>query len=263
MSRKERLLHLKTTDDNIHLNNNKFSSFTVTFKNPDALGQVPRMEPVLIQIPNLFDNINKHNNLMVYTVQGVKKERQLSTGYKTVAAIMSEVAAIINTDVVAAGGAANSINITQNPSAFIHMSNASNATVSVELESTWKSVFPLLGLPFRSRFVIPVASTALPILPNPYPPGEVLVHCVDHAQHYSMSEGKYDTSVIAHCSMQSVPYGGMTLFTNNNSVCHSIPLKSRDVSNWTFKLTDGEYNDLELPANQRVHIYMKIYNDDH
>jgi hypothetical protein len=261
MSRSERLLHLRSTDDNIHTGiDSKYSSFTVTFKNPEALSGVARMEPTMIQIPNLFDNITDHNKYVTFSVKGVGKQKQLSVGYKNVSVILAELATILNTEVAAAGGPANAVTVSQNTSAYVQMINTANTTYPVVLSSTWGSIFPGLGIPLRTDFMIPSALTALPMLPNLYPPSEVLVHCVDHAQHYSMGQGVYDTSVIAHLSMQLVPYGGITVFTNSNFQAHSIPLIGRDLTTWTFKLTDGDYNDIYLPANQRVHIYTKIYN---
>ena len=253
---KERLLHIASTDSNVHAQDNYYSSFTAAFRNPNSLYEVKRIEPIAVQIPNVFRNVEDHNNTLYFTIDGVANTIELTNGYYS----SSELLAAISTAMSALVGTSSIVfQVATLANGHLLVQNTLFASKTVIITSIANSMGPHLGIPVGTDYTIQLALTALPLPPDLFVPNEILVHCDNHAEHYANSPGVFDTSVIAHIPLHGVAYGYLAYVSSSHYMASSIPIEERDLSTFTIRMTDGQYNPVYLPVNARVHIQMKIY----
>ena len=270
MVKEDRLLHLFSTVQNTN-GVLKYDRFYNHFTNPKWNHfSVPRMQPVVIQVPSFFDNITEFNNTFEIYVNGNDRTQQLAPGYYSNATILVFIAgalnnaiaqeynispAVIGTTIIQLGDGKLFI---QSPFTGVPSPN----TCVVEIKNTKKNnLAPALGVLDTIKIIQNVA-TICPITPNLFGPAEVLVHCDVLADEYSMHEDEKNTAVIAHIPLAQVPYGSLATFKFSEFHAHSIPIHNQPTNRWNIRLTDGFYNPIFLPKNQSVHLQLKMYNNE-
>lgn len=255
MVRTERLVHLYSTAANSN-GTSHYSQFTCSFTNAEwSMFDVPRMIPVMIQMPSTFDNVTDTNNFLEFSVNGVDKSVRLANRYYPLTELLTEITSKINAAI-----GSTSVTITQEKTGHLKFVNSAAATQKVILSNTQPNNL-CFALGIVDTFELTATGSEPPMTPNVFTPLEVLVHCERHVEHYSLHEAKRDTSVVAHLPFQFIPYGSMALFQASDFHAHSIPIHNQDVTTFNIRLTDGFYNPIYLPKNQSVHIQMKIFND--
>lgn len=245
------LVHISSMPHGYPENGLEYSTWTVNLQNTVGIHEVGKIVPIMVSLPNIFDNITPLNNVLEIIITG-QPPRTI-----TVPPGFYETADLLNTLQTLIRAHQADVTITQNATTGLVEITSPTNTLTILSIGTLAPVLGFIGKDYATGEST-ATSVIAPITPNVNTAPQIMLHC-NHAENNSIHSDGKRSHVLAVLEFSNTPRGATKTFTAQDlhqwEVVHN---SHRDLNSWTFQLTDSLLNPVFLPGNCVVEVFMKL-----
>jgi len=237
----------------------EYSTWTANLQNVSGLDDVGKVVPIMVSIPNMFDNITSYNNVLNITIAGTAGIITITVppGFYDTATLLSTLQTLIRVhqaDVV----------VQQNTSTGLVSVISPTNKLTILFSSTLASVLGFVNFDYPTGEGVfngvtqPANGVEAPITPNVNTAPLVLLHC-NHSENNSIHSFGKRSHLLCVLEFGNTQRGATKTFTAEDLHQWEVVYNShRSLSAWTFQLTDAQLNPVFLPSNCSVEVFMKL-----
>lgn len=245
------LVHISSMPNGYPENGQEYSTWTTNLQNTIGIHEVQKIVPIMVSLPNIFDNITSANNTLYVNITG-QPTRTITVppGFYETADLLTTVQTLIRVHQA-------DVTVTQNATSRLVEVTSPTNTLTILSLGTLAPVLGFLGRDYATGETTATSVTA-PITPNVNTAPQILLHC-NHAENNSIHSDGKRSHVLAVLEFSNTQRGATKTFTAEDLHQWEVVLNShRDLNSWTFQLTDHMLNPVFLPGNCAVEVFMKL-----
>lgn len=241
----------------------EYSTFTTVLQNPPDISHVNKCVPVMVCMPNVFDNITTHNNRLDFTLNTTTGTITITPGFYDTATLAASLQTFLNTFATGNGLGAG-ITVQQSATTGLFTVTSPTHTLTVHQSSTLAPVLGLIGIDFTTGLQTiegifqPANGFTANCVPNVNTAPQILLHC-NHSENNSIHSDGKRSHLLAVLEFSDTQRGAQKTFSARDLHQWEVVYNShRDLRTWTFHMTDTQLRPVFLPGNAPVEVFMKL-----
>lgn len=237
-----------------------YDQWTTTLDNAPDLHHIQKMVPLLVTLPNIFDNITTHNNALSIQLGTHTTVVTIDTGFYDMTRLISTVQAALRSFAATKGF----------PQDQVVQQNSTTGLIEIQSPTNPLTVFPtgqldtVLGYT-STKTANSAASMFGSTTPNLNTHNQIQLHCNQaennsiHSTGIGTDKGGKRSHLLCVLDFSDTQRGATKAFVARDLHQWEVNYNStRDLRTWSFQLTDNMLRPVYLPGNAQVDVYVKL-----
>lgn len=245
------------------------AKFRCVLNNCNKITNAIKVVPIMITLPNVFDNVNTYNNFFSFNFEAEDPSLQfhmiIPPGFYTRNRFIEKINSVVTTTIAPGNFPAPGVKFNfDEVENRITITNSTGYDLSITASSDyWMMLGYMAPTDYVTKTIQAGASDTAPYLPNFG--GERIVHVVmkEIARGNMVTSQGTELNVLTTVSLHNTPYGSYTSKETTDIFLEDIDYKQQNnLNDVTIELLDYRYRNLIVPHNFSVHVTLKVYHVD-